>query len=304
MRIRQIDRRARARPCRHDLCAVLGAEVAFNDPGVAEFGLKNAVMALGDQFLEVVSPFRADASAALSRRPPRRRGYMNHPAERDDLDADRARLARRRAHRVGRSRVRRHHDDPPAPARRRRHRVARSPAAAAAWRWAGPGWAEKAPLGRARDPPAPRSRASQAVLAARWGECWAYRWRTRSDAAARRPRRWTPALRRARRRPRRRRDRSASRCAMRTPGADAPPRAGSPTRTDASRSVACASIWSRALTGRAPPRPAPGSAHGDARRSVQRTSVSAGPPASRGLARKSFMPARGSARDRRRGRAP
>ena len=95
MRIRQIALVARELdPVVDDLCAVLGVEVAFNDPGVAEFGLKNAVMALGDQFLEVVSPFRADASAA--RYLERRRGDGGYMVilQSDDLDADRTRLAR------------------------------------------------------------------------------------------------------------------------------------------------------------------------------------------------------------------
>jgi catechol 2,3-dioxygenase-like lactoylglutathione lyase family enzyme len=54
----------------HDLDAtveqlhdVLGIEVAFNDPGVAAFGLRNAVLPIGTQFLEVVSPTR-DGTAA------------------------------------------------------------------------------------------------------------------------------------------------------------------------------------------------------------------------------------------------
>ena len=49
----------------HDLDSVveqfrtrLGLAVAFNDPAVATFGLRNAVMPLGDQFVEVVSPTR------------------------------------------------------------------------------------------------------------------------------------------------------------------------------------------------------------------------------------------------------
>jgi hypothetical protein len=35
---------------------VLGLEVAYRDPGVATFGLHNAVMPAGQQFIEVVSP--------------------------------------------------------------------------------------------------------------------------------------------------------------------------------------------------------------------------------------------------------
>ena len=46
-----------------DLGRVLGIEVAFNDPGVATFGLRNAVLPVGTQFIEVVSPTQ-DGTAA------------------------------------------------------------------------------------------------------------------------------------------------------------------------------------------------------------------------------------------------
>ena len=39
-----------------ELCTFLGVSVCFEDPGVAVFGLHNALMTIGDQFLEVVSP--------------------------------------------------------------------------------------------------------------------------------------------------------------------------------------------------------------------------------------------------------
>jgi hypothetical protein len=61
----------------HDLDATtariereLGAREPFRDPGVGHFGLANAVYALGDTFLEVVSPTRADTAAGryLARR--------------------------------------------------------------------------------------------------------------------------------------------------------------------------------------------------------------------------------------------
>jgi catechol 2,3-dioxygenase-like lactoylglutathione lyase family enzyme len=42
---------------------VLGLRVAFNDPGVATFGLVNAVLPLGTQFVEVVSPTREGTAA-------------------------------------------------------------------------------------------------------------------------------------------------------------------------------------------------------------------------------------------------
>src|SRR5947208_1269722 len=45
------------------LCDVLGVGGPFRDPGVAAFGLENAVFTIGETFLEVVSPVRADATA-------------------------------------------------------------------------------------------------------------------------------------------------------------------------------------------------------------------------------------------------
>lgn len=63
-RLRQVALVARELdPVVDDLCAVLGAQVAFRDPGVGVFGLRNAVMPLGDCFLEVVSPVRPDTTA-------------------------------------------------------------------------------------------------------------------------------------------------------------------------------------------------------------------------------------------------
>ena len=46
-----------------ELRAALGLEVCYVDPGVAEFGLHNALMLIGDQFLEVVSPTREGTTA-------------------------------------------------------------------------------------------------------------------------------------------------------------------------------------------------------------------------------------------------
>jgi catechol 2,3-dioxygenase-like lactoylglutathione lyase family enzyme len=45
------------------LCTTLGLRVWFNDPGVAAFGLHNALMMIGDQFLEVVSPTEPGTTA-------------------------------------------------------------------------------------------------------------------------------------------------------------------------------------------------------------------------------------------------
>jgi hypothetical protein len=71
MRLRQIALVAeKLEPAVAGLCAVLGVEICFRDPGVAEFGLVNALMPIGDQFLEVVSPKQPDTTAGrlLARR--------------------------------------------------------------------------------------------------------------------------------------------------------------------------------------------------------------------------------------------
>lgn len=65
MRLRQIALVARElEPVVQQLEAVLGLKVAYRDPGVAIFGLVNAVFPVGGEFLEVVQPVREDASAA------------------------------------------------------------------------------------------------------------------------------------------------------------------------------------------------------------------------------------------------
>ena len=46
-----------------DLGAVLGLGAPFADPGIAAFGLRNAVFPIGDTFLEVVSPDAPDTAA-------------------------------------------------------------------------------------------------------------------------------------------------------------------------------------------------------------------------------------------------
>src|SRR2546423_9003111 len=51
-------------PVADALRSALGLGEPFRDPGVATFGLTNAVFALGDCFLEVISPARPDTAAA------------------------------------------------------------------------------------------------------------------------------------------------------------------------------------------------------------------------------------------------
>jgi len=54
---------AELEPVAGALKAALGLGKPFSDPGVGEFGLTNAVFALGDCFLEVISPARSDTAA-------------------------------------------------------------------------------------------------------------------------------------------------------------------------------------------------------------------------------------------------
>jgi len=65
----------------------------YHDPGVAEFGLRNAVMGLGDAFVEVVSPVRPDTAAG--RHLDRRGGDSGYMVlvQVDDLAAARERAA-------------------------------------------------------------------------------------------------------------------------------------------------------------------------------------------------------------------
>ena len=74
------------------LCDQLGITVCFNDPGVSAFGLRNALMMIGDQFLEVVAPTEEGTTAG--RLLQKRRGDGGYMAiyEVDDLDERETRL--------------------------------------------------------------------------------------------------------------------------------------------------------------------------------------------------------------------
>lgn len=110
--LRQIAFVARERdPVVADLCAVLGTMVCCVDEAVQEFGLENAVMPVGTQFLEVVAPIRPEAPAAryLARRGGDA-GYMvicqaaNRPEQQGCRDRARAlgiRVAWEKPHRDG-----------------------------------------------------------------------------------------------------------------------------------------------------------------------------------------------------------
>lgn len=64
MRLRQVALVARdLAPVREDIFTLLGLKQDFDDKGVAEFGLHNSVMSMGDTFLEVVSPMTDNTAA-------------------------------------------------------------------------------------------------------------------------------------------------------------------------------------------------------------------------------------------------
>lgn len=93
IRLRQIAIAARQLdPVVDQLCTQLGLSVCYRDPGVAEFGLVNALMTVGDQFLEVVAP--ATSSTTAGRLLDKRCGAGNQDAvtgymvifDVDDLD--------------------------------------------------------------------------------------------------------------------------------------------------------------------------------------------------------------------------
>jgi hypothetical protein len=93
MRLRQIAFIAHElQPIADQLGAVFGLKVGFRDPGVEYFGLNNVVMPVGGEFLEVVSPFRDDATGA--RYPAPRGGDAGYMVILQDADAlaHRARL--------------------------------------------------------------------------------------------------------------------------------------------------------------------------------------------------------------------
>jgi predicted enzyme related to lactoylglutathione lyase len=126
----------------------LGLGEPFADPGVGEFGLRNAVYAIGDTFLEVIAPAR-DGTAA-GRHLERQGGDGGYMLifQVDDLDA-----ARERVRDLG-VRVVWQIDLPdisgthlhPADTRGALLSLDR-PKPLSAWRWGGPGWEERSTPG-------------------------------------------------------------------------------------------------------------------------------------------------------------
>lgn len=64
LRLRQICLAApRLAPVINDLQTILGIGVCYRDPNVAAYGLENALLPIGSDFLEVVAPIQADTAA-------------------------------------------------------------------------------------------------------------------------------------------------------------------------------------------------------------------------------------------------
>jgi hypothetical protein len=94
LRIRQIVFAARAlEPSVTQFVQGFGTRIVYRDPEVATFGLENALLTLGDQFVEVVAPTRADAPAVRHLERHGDSAYMLI-LQTDDLARDRERLAR------------------------------------------------------------------------------------------------------------------------------------------------------------------------------------------------------------------
>jgi hypothetical protein len=135
-------------PVAEQLRRALGLGEPYNDPGVSYFGLHNAVFAIGDQFLEIVSPLRDDTAAGrLIERRGGDCGYMLM-FQVADLAAARERAAATGVREVFEvelddiSEVHLH------PADMQGAIVALSaPTPESAWRWGGEGWAERAAPG-------------------------------------------------------------------------------------------------------------------------------------------------------------
>lgn len=124
----------------------LGLAAPYNDPGVAIFGLRNAVMALGDTFVEVVSPV-AEGTAA-GRQLERHGGDAGYMVmfQVDDLAAARRRVAalgHRVAWEIDLEDIGGTHLHPGDV----RGAIVSldQPTPPQAWRWAGPGWTGGAP---------------------------------------------------------------------------------------------------------------------------------------------------------------
>jgi hypothetical protein len=126
----------------------LGFGEPFADPGVGEFGLGNAVFALGDQFIEVISPKQEGTAAGrwLDRHGGDG-GYMLI-FQLDDLDGARARAGEMGIRIVWQADLPEISGTHLHPADTRGALISLDAARpAGSWRWGGPGWEERSAPG-------------------------------------------------------------------------------------------------------------------------------------------------------------
>ena len=134
---------------------LLRSELALNepfaDPAVGYFGLRNAVFAIGDTFLELVSPMQ-DGTAA-GRLLERRGGDCGYMAM---LQVENAAAARERARRLGIREVFEVEFDEIAEAHLHPAEIGGAivsvsqPRPPESWRWGGPGWRDRSASGALR----------------------------------------------------------------------------------------------------------------------------------------------------------
>ena len=172
MRIRQIVFAAQSlQQGRDALGALFQLDVPFRDPGVAEFGIDNAVFTFGDQFIEVISPMRPDTACGRYLARNGDSGYMLI-LQTDDLARERARFAALGVRSVWSG----EHRDISAMHLHPKDVGAAivsvdEPRPAAAWRWGGPSW--KVQPGRAgtqRVRGVTLQASDPKALASRWAE--------------------------------------------------------------------------------------------------------------------------------------
>lgn len=147
-RLRQLVIAAKSLETADALRDVLGLGEPFPDPGVGEFGLVNAVFAIGDQFLEVVVPTQPSAPAQRFIDRGGEGGYMAI-FQTDDLEALRKRVDGMGVRRVW-------NIDLPDISASHLHPAdiggaivsVDEPRPAGSWRWGGPDWRGRAAPGR------------------------------------------------------------------------------------------------------------------------------------------------------------
>ena len=172
MRIRQIVFAAHDLDrCERQLQALAALDEPYRDPGVAEFGLSNAVFAFGQQFIEIVSPQQPGTTAGRQLERRGDSGYMLI-VQTDDFESDRSRLARLGVRTVWSIEL---------PDIRATHLHPKDvggtilsidqPTPPGSWRWGGPGWPESQGARQAQRVVAATLQANDpAAMAARWAE--------------------------------------------------------------------------------------------------------------------------------------